>query len=206
MHLDEYQREALRTADALTDDPDRLICAALGLTGESGEFADIVKKVAYQGHPLDKVKAIKELGDVLWYVALGAAALGVGLDEVAAANVEKLRKRYPDGFSAERSVNRDTVEIPPWATSVRIEFRGAHSVEKVGPTSPMEVSVGSGGTGAVDRVSAAKAGPLGVVLIGDVPTCPFDGKSCAEGATTCGIGCPLGSNYKRASDGPEVTE
>lgn len=80
-----------------------LACAALGLTGEAGEFADLIKKVAYHGHALDKVKAAKELGDVLWYLALAANRLGFGLDAIGAMNIAKLRERYPEGFTVEAS-------------------------------------------------------------------------------------------------------
>ena len=103
MTLDDYQRDALRTVNG---EP-QLAMVALGLTGESGEFADIVKKHLFHGHDLDKDKAIKELGDVLWYVAVAAKTLGVSLEDVAQINVDKLRKRYPDGFAQNRSINRD---------------------------------------------------------------------------------------------------
>lgn len=105
MKLDEYQAEAARTAPALTM-AEGLTCAALGICGEGGEFADLVKKWGYQGHPLDTDKIVKELGDVLWYVALAATTLRMTLSEVAEANVTKLRARYPDGFSSDASVNR----------------------------------------------------------------------------------------------------
>lgn len=102
MTLAEYQVATGRTAG-----DDSLAILALGLAGESGEFADIVKKHLGHGHPLDDDKALKELGDVLWYVARAAAKLGFTLDDVAAANIAKLRKRYPDGFSTVASLHRD---------------------------------------------------------------------------------------------------
>ena len=80
---------------------------ALGLTGESGEFADSVKKHLFQGHPIDVMNLAEEIGDVLWYCALAASALPFTLDEIAQRNIEKLKKRYPKGFEAERSINRD---------------------------------------------------------------------------------------------------
>lgn len=103
MTLDEYQNLAMRTANAECVD---LSNAALGLCGEAGEFADIVKKHLHQGHALDRPKLIREVGDVLWYVALACEVLGVTIDEVAQTNVDKLRKRFPDGFSYDASVNR----------------------------------------------------------------------------------------------------
>jgi NTP pyrophosphatase (non-canonical NTP hydrolase) len=104
--LDEYQKEAMRTAamnDSLTV---RVAVLALGLTGEAGEVAEHIKKWLGHGHGLDMDKVRKELGDVLWYVATLSATLNIQLDEVAAANVVKLRARYPEGFSSEASRNR----------------------------------------------------------------------------------------------------
>lgn len=105
MTLDEYQKAAQCTA---REGPlnIQMVTAALGLTGESGEFADHVKKWFAQGHTLDTGKLLKELGDVLWYVALGATAIGATLDDVAVQNIEKLKARYPNGFSTEHSINR----------------------------------------------------------------------------------------------------
>lgn len=73
LNFNEYQAEAMKTAnsDKLTLN-EMLTNAALGLNGEAGEFADLVKKHLFQGHCLDREKLIKELGDCLWYVSLGA--------------------------------------------------------------------------------------------------------------------------------------
>jgi len=76
---------------------------SLGLTGEAGEFADMMKKHHGHGHDLDRVKAAKELGDVLWYVAVLADSLGFNLDTIAQLNVEKLKARYKNGFTVEES-------------------------------------------------------------------------------------------------------
>lgn len=83
-----------------------LINGVMGLCGESGEAIDIVKKHISQGHELDKEKLVKELGDIAWYLAETAYALGVDLEEVLELNIQKLKNRYPDGFSAESSINR----------------------------------------------------------------------------------------------------
>lgn len=103
--LNEYQQHANRTASALSG-RDALAAFGLGVAGEAGEVADDVKKHLFHGHELDKAKLKKELGDVLWYVAAIATSNGLTLEEVAVANIEKLRKRYPDGFSAAASMAR----------------------------------------------------------------------------------------------------
>lgn len=103
MNANDYQKAALRTANPKCKS---LINCALGLTGEAGEFADMIKKHEFHGHELDRDAAIKELGDVLWYAAVAADVLGVSLGEVMRRNVEKLMQRYPNGFSTEDSVKR----------------------------------------------------------------------------------------------------
>lgn len=108
MTLDEYQTLAARTMGVRTQ-ADQLSNMALGLAGEAGETADMLKKHLFHGKPLDADDVIKELGDVMWYVAGMATAIGVSLDEIAQRNVDKLRKRYPDGFSVEASARRADV-------------------------------------------------------------------------------------------------
>ncbi len=105
MTLDEYQALAARTMGPRTPEQ-QLANTVLGLSGEAGEVADMVKKHLFHQHPLDRDAMVKELGDCLWYVAGVATALGIPLDEIGARNIDKLRRRYPDGFSAERSLNR----------------------------------------------------------------------------------------------------
>ena len=102
----EYQKLAMRTASDL-DTCGLILNGVMGLNGEAGECIDIVKKHLFQGHDLDKEKLIDELSDVLWYAAITSEGLGVTLDDVMRHNVEKLQKRYPDGFSAERSIHRE---------------------------------------------------------------------------------------------------
>ncbi|MBN1641003.1 MAG: nucleoside triphosphate pyrophosphohydrolase family protein [Anaerolineae bacterium] len=107
MDMDDYQRMAMRTAGHTEDRDKVLTYAALGLTGESGEVAEMIKKAFYHGHPLDPGALSEELGDVLWYLAVMASGLGLSLGAIAAENVAKLRARYPEGFSEERSRSRE---------------------------------------------------------------------------------------------------
>lgn len=106
MDFDAYQKAASRTLPVDTDPAKgkTLNVGALGLAGETGEVVELVKKHLFHDQPLDKEKVKKELGDVLWYLAATATGAGLKLAEVAEANVEKLRKRYPEGFSPEASV------------------------------------------------------------------------------------------------------
>lgn len=106
MDADEYQRQALRTVNDSMNRRNELTNYALGITGEAGEVADLVKKHVYHGHPLSENKLRLELGDVLWYVATMADSLGCTLSHIMELNVDKLRTRFPDGFSAEASMNR----------------------------------------------------------------------------------------------------
>ena len=106
MTLNEYQKLAMTTLNPALSDKDVLINGVMGLCGVSGEAIDIVKKWLAQGHELDKEKLAKELGDICWYLAETATALDLSLEDIMAANIEKLRKRYPEGFDTERSVNR----------------------------------------------------------------------------------------------------
>lgn len=106
MDFESYQKEAMRTKGEYAGWRDELINGIMGLNGESGEAIDIIKKHLYQGHTLDLHSLIKELGDVLWYIALSADALGIGIHDIAEANIEKLRKRYPVSFNYENSINR----------------------------------------------------------------------------------------------------
>ena len=106
MEINEYQKLAMTTMNKDLSEREVLINSVMGLCGESGEVIDIVKKHISHGHPLDREKLILELGDVAWYLAECATVLGVTLDEVFVANIEKLKRRYPEGFSTEKSINR----------------------------------------------------------------------------------------------------
>jgi NTP pyrophosphatase (non-canonical NTP hydrolase) len=104
--LNEYQELALRTASVDREKNQRKIIAALGLAGEAGEFANMIKKLTAHGHAISTEILAEELGDVLWYLSEAASACGLALDKIAEQNIAKLVERYPDGFSQESSINR----------------------------------------------------------------------------------------------------
>ena len=82
----------------------RLLTASIGISAESGEFMEIVKKMIFQGKPCDEdnLEHLKiELGDIMWYVAQACMALEVDMEDVLHTNIKKLEKRYPDGHFAE---------------------------------------------------------------------------------------------------------
>ena len=106
MTVNEYQKLAMTTLNPALDRKDVLINGVMGLCGESGEAIDIVKKWLAQRHELDREKLAKELGDVAWYLAETAWALEIPLEEILQANIDKLKKRYPEGFDSDRSIHR----------------------------------------------------------------------------------------------------
>lgn len=110
MTANEYQQLALRTAGT-NEDGNLMVNGVMGLAGESGECVDLVKKMLFQGHPLNHEHLAKELGDVAWYLAVTSHAIGYTLDEVFQMNVDKLKARYPDGFSEDRSRNREEGDL-----------------------------------------------------------------------------------------------
>ena len=107
MTINEYQKLAMTTQNPALSERDVLLNGVMGLCGESGEAIDIVKKWLAQGHELDKAHLAKELGDIAWYLAETATALGLTLEEILQANIDKLRARYPEGFSTEKSLHRE---------------------------------------------------------------------------------------------------
>ena len=113
MTLNEYQTEAMRTASGMCEkcNDNLILNGAMGLNGEAGEVIDILKKHIFQGHKLDTEHIAKELGDCLWYIAVCAKGAGYTLDEISQMNVDKLRKRYPDGFEIEKSIHRAKGDI-----------------------------------------------------------------------------------------------
>ena len=106
----DYQQACLRTESAAPDLGNnqyaRILQGLMGLNGEAGECIDILKKVLFQGHDLDKERLAGELGDVAWYLAISAHAIGYDLETIFKKNIEKLKKRYPKGFEVDKSVHR----------------------------------------------------------------------------------------------------
>ncbi len=111
MTPNEYQKEALRTERAMNKQYPRILNGVMGMNGEAGECIDLLKKHYFQGHDLDVEHLAKEIGDVLWYVAISADAIGYTLEDIMQLNIDKLDARYPYGFEAERSVNRKAGDI-----------------------------------------------------------------------------------------------
>lgn len=111
MTVNEYQRQAMATLNPALDKKDVLINSVMGLCGEAGEAIDIVKKWLAQGHELDKERLARELGDVAWYLAEAAAALDMSLEQILQGNLDKLKARYPEGFSTERSRERVKTDL-----------------------------------------------------------------------------------------------
>lgn len=106
MQINEYQHLAMTTLNKELTKKEVLVNSVMGLNGEAGEAIDIVKKHLFHGHDLNKEELIKELGDVAWYLAEAAYALDVDLETIFKLNIEKLKKRYPEGFKVEDSINR----------------------------------------------------------------------------------------------------
>ena len=122
--VDEVSSDATKNLDDFIDateivdeqgvETSRLLTACIGLSGEVGEFNDIVKKCIFQGKEMDEdvVAHLKsELGDVMWYIAQACIALDITMDDVIETNIEKLEARYPGGFDSFLSENRKDGDI-----------------------------------------------------------------------------------------------
>ena len=105
MTVNEYQSLAMTTLNRELTKSEILINSVMGLCGESGEAIDLVKKHLFHARELDRDHLIRELGDVAWYLAEAATALDIPLEEILQGNIDKLKKRYPEGFDAARSVH-----------------------------------------------------------------------------------------------------
>ena len=118
----EYVSLAMRTNDGessqrlrdklcFEDDLGDLINGIFGLMGETGEFADMIKKWIFHEHELDREHLRKEMGDIMWYVAMVCYSMGFNLDNIMEMNIDKLRARYPDGFDVQRSQHRKVGDL-----------------------------------------------------------------------------------------------
>lgn len=115
MKATEYQEKAARTLiDApgfdITDNEMMLVWNAIGLAGEAGEVCELVKKGVFHQHGIDRAKMVKELGDVLWYVAALCTKLDMDMGVIMSANIRKLEERYPKGYTSADSKRRVDVQ------------------------------------------------------------------------------------------------
>lgn len=106
MTLDDYQSAAARTTNPKLSDKERLIDAAAGMCEEAGEILGLVRKHAFQSHPLARDRLQTELGDALWCLTITAQSAGMTLEQVAATNLAKLHAQYPQGYSDDASLHR----------------------------------------------------------------------------------------------------
>lgn len=106
MNITEYQEKSKRTLNTNLTNNELLSNMAMGISGETGEVIDHLKKYLYQGHDLQIDLIGEEIGDVMFYIANLCNLLEIDLKDVIEGNYNKLLKRYPDGFSKEKSINR----------------------------------------------------------------------------------------------------
>ncbi len=122
MNGNEYQRKAMRTNNheagekilasmQAGNNTGEILNASLGLSGEVGELNDLLKKWIFHEKNIDREHIKKEIGDIMWYIALMAEAFGFELDSIMITNIEKLEARYPEGFDIARSNNRKEGDI-----------------------------------------------------------------------------------------------
>lgn len=107
MRFNEYVEKAMITKNTELTKEETLGNAAMGLSGETGEVVDIIKKHLYQGHKLNVEHIREEVGDILWYIALLADTVDLDVEEIMEENIEKLEKRYGGKFDKDRSINRE---------------------------------------------------------------------------------------------------
>lgn len=107
MTLDEYQYHASRTRNLGQEPKWEIANYGFSFAEELGEGLGVLKKHIFHNHPLDRDKIREELGDWLWYLTAIAAALGMDLEDIAQENILKLQRRYPEGYSDQRSMERE---------------------------------------------------------------------------------------------------
>lgn len=106
MNIKEFSRSTQRTANPDLNKLERIKNALFGINGEAGELIDLFKKHFFQGHSINFEEVKNELGDVLYYFCDLCEILKLDIDEIARMNIEKRKKRYPEGFEKENSINR----------------------------------------------------------------------------------------------------
>ncbi|MBO0791703.1 MAG: nucleoside triphosphate pyrophosphohydrolase family protein [Ktedonobacteraceae bacterium] len=106
MNTHDYQQRAARTL-ATTDPVETMKLTLIGMQGELGEISEPLKKFLYSGHELDIDHIEQEVGDLLWYLANLCNSLGIEMQHAMQRNMEKLKQRYPEGFSSQKSIHRD---------------------------------------------------------------------------------------------------
>lgn len=109
MNIDEYKEKVKRTMNKDLTRSESISMLCMGLSGETGELVDMMKKSIYHGHEFDKNNTVKEIGDILWYLINLCNELSLDVHEIMDRNIEKLQRRYPEGFDQERSKNRVVV-------------------------------------------------------------------------------------------------
>ena len=110
MRANEYQKLAARTISTRLENKAIEMHALHGMAGEVGEIHSIYQKY-YQGHSMESEHLMKECGDLLWFIAEYCTAKGWHLEEVMQMNIDKLKARYPEGFSADKSLHRKEGDI-----------------------------------------------------------------------------------------------
>ena len=106
MDIGEFQRRSIRTLNNDLTREEQIANMIMGLAGENGEIADHIKKAFYQGHQLDRKHLMEELGDLMFYVVNLATLYDLSMENILDYNIEKLKKRYKNGFTSEESINR----------------------------------------------------------------------------------------------------
>lgn len=106
MTFKNYQELAKRTINTDLTENKKLAHALYGLSSETGEISGIFQK-ELQGHEVRRDDLEGEIGDLLWFTAELCTVFGFDMGEIAQGNIDKLKKRYPDGFDEDRSINRD---------------------------------------------------------------------------------------------------
>ena len=112
-HATDRLSQLIRVSESIFDisDVGGILNGCLGLSGEIGEFNDMVKKWIFHEKPLDVVHAQKEIGDVLWYIAMICHSFGWNMDEIMQQNIDKLKARYPEGFDVNKSAHRKEGDV-----------------------------------------------------------------------------------------------